>query len=125
MADRIEMTTENLKKCLEMAVDSTPIDGYGPFTPEGPVGEWFEAFVARTGDGGVGPPPKLELWCAWRKAEDGAEEFTALTGNGPMSEKNALFYGNARTIVLSMFDRIEELEAKLASLSPAPPEKGG
>ena len=60
-------------------------------------------------------PDAPDLWTTYVKANDG-ELVTAITGNGPASEANALFYSIARAWVLELCDKVERLEAELAEL---------
>lgn len=59
-----------------------------------------------------------DLWTTYVKATDG-ELVTAITGNGPTSEANAMFYSVARAWVLELCDQVERLEAELAELRRA------
>ncbi len=110
---RFELTDENVSKALDIARRSTPGLRWGeaPWTP----GD-FEKLAAK----GTGP-----VFCAWTGPKED-EVYAALTGNGPTSEINALFFSHARDIVIALIEERAELRKRLAATEmPGKPEGGG
>lgn len=50
------------------------------------------------------------VWFTWTGTREDAS-FTAITGNGPTSEANALFYAHARDIVLELAAEVRRLRS--------------
>lgn len=98
---RFELTDENVANALDVALRSTPGLQWGPAPYE--PGD-MEKLMAKSG----GPA----VYCAWTGPKED-EVYAALTGNGPTSEVNALFYSHARDIVVAL---IEERERHLDAL---------
>ena len=59
------------------------------------------------------------LWCVMRSRPDepGHGDVCAITGDGTDSEANAIFYGNARKIVLGLVDEVERLQTILRNMT--------
>lgn len=95
---RFELTEENVANALVIARRSTPALRWGeaPWTP----GD-FEKLLAK----GSGP-----AFCAWTGPKED-EVYAALTGNGPTSEVNALFFAHARDIVIALIEERTRLRA--------------
>lgn len=108
--ERVEYDVERdgIEIARQLAEASTPSTSWGSdeITPG-------DVEIAMTkGDGPV--------WFAWSGTMEDAR-YTAITGNGPTSRANALFYGHARTMVLGLVGEVERLRALL----PNGPAKEG
>jgi hypothetical protein len=87
---RFEATIYNVATAIVLARASTPDLKYGGI--EHAPGE-IERLVAR-GDG-------KKVWVAWVGPKEEAL-YAAMTGNGPTSEVNAMFFAHARDIVITV-----------------------
>jgi hypothetical protein len=96
---RFELTEENVKNAYDLAKRSTPGLRWGPAPYE--PGD-MEKLMAKSG----GPA----VYCAWTGPKED-EVYAALTGNGPTSEVNALFFAHARDIVIELIDERHRLRA--------------
>lgn len=104
---RFELTDENVANALEVAKRSTPALHWGPAPYE--PGD-MEKLMAKSG----GPA----VYCAWAGPKED-EVYAALTGNGPTSEINALFFAHARDIVIALIEEREELRGRLKNATDA------
>lgn len=109
---RFELTEENVANALDVAKRSTPGLRWGP-SPYTPGDQ--EKLLAK----GSGP-----VFCAWTGAPED-EVYAALTGNGPTSEVNALFYAHARDIVIALIEERTELRGRLKNAEDALRERMG
>lgn len=103
---RFELTEENVSRALDVARRSTPGLKWGeaPYKP----GD-MERLLTK-GEGGV--------YCAWTGPKED-EVYAALTGNGPTSEVNALFFAHARDLVIALIEERAELRGRLKNAEDA------
>lgn len=99
MVERVKYSLEHdgLPIAKALAEASTPDAnyGHGNITP-GDV----EMAMTKHGPGPV--------WFAWSGTKEDAV-YTAITGNGPTSEANAVFFAHAREIVLELVAEVARL----------------
>ncbi len=55
-------------------------------------------------------PNNDPFWYVWCPKDDNQTYFTALTGHGPTSKANAIFYSVARNLVIELVAEIERLK---------------
>lgn len=106
MRTKYDVKRDGIEIARKLAGASTPETNYG--SDEITPGDVETAMTK-----GTGP-----VWFAWSGPKDDAV-FTAITGNGPTSEANAVFFAHARDMVLALADEVEMLR-ELAALRAAP-----
>lgn len=93
---RFDPTPENVALAIEHARRSTPDLKWGGV--EHKPGEVEELLSKGAG----------KVWLAWTGPKDAAL-YAAVTGNGPTSEANALFFAHARDVVIALGEEVQRL----------------
>lgn len=100
------MDTNEIRQRAEAATPS-PWE-VGIVDPEIDPVEWFRQHLSFS--------ESTDVWCVWcpqhPRADGEHSVLSAITGNGPDSEANAYLIANARRYVITLLDRITELEAE-------------
>lgn len=104
------MDTNEIRQRAEAATPS-PWE-VGIVDPEIDPVEWFRQHLSFS--------ESTDVWCVWCPQHPRADGehlvLSAITGNGPDSEANAYFIANARRYVITLLDRIAELEVTLEQM---------
>lgn len=105
------MDTNEVRQRAEAATPS-PWE-VGIVDPEIDPVEWFRQHLSFS--------ESTDVWCVWcpqhPRADGEHSVLSAITGNGPDSEANAYFIANARRYVITLLDRIAELEGRCERLA--------
>jgi hypothetical protein len=108
---RFELTHENLRNLRKLLAETSGGLSYS----QNEAADFAEHVT----------PADRKLW--WVSTKENLEELedpeiiarvVAITGDGPRSEANAKLFAHARRIILSLLDRIDELETKQRAIAP-------